>query len=39
MSHNPPKESRKKAQHTAKEKRLIKRQKKQIAEAAPLIRH
>jgi hypothetical protein len=29
MSHQPPKESKKKAQHTLKEKKAIKQQKKQ----------
>ncbi len=39
MSHNPPKESKKKAQHTAKERRQIKQQKKHASDAASLIRH
>jgi hypothetical protein len=39
MSHQPPKESKKKAQHTAKEKKAIKQQKKHAGDAVPLIKH
>jgi len=39
MSHQPPKESKKKAQHTAKEKKQIKQQKKQVGDAVPFIKH
>ena len=39
MSHQPPKESKKKPQHTPKEKKTIKQQKKQARDAAPLIKH
>jgi hypothetical protein len=35
MSHQPPKENKKKPQHTAKEKRNIKKQKKQAGDAPP----
>ena len=37
MSHNPPKEQKKKAQHTAKEKKAIKEQKKHEGDAKPLL--
>ena len=37
MSHQPPKESKKKAQHTAKEKKAIKEQKKHAGDAKPLL--
>jgi hypothetical protein len=39
MSHQPPKENKKKAQHTAKEKRAIKQQKKHAGDPMPLIKH
>ena len=39
MSHQPPKTSKKKAAHTAKEKKTIKQQKKHAGEAAPFIKH
>jgi hypothetical protein len=39
MSHQPPKENKKKAQHTAKEKKTIKQQKKHAGDAVPLIKH
>jgi hypothetical protein len=39
MSHQPPKTSKKKAVHTAKEKKSIKQQKKHANEAAPFIKH
>ena len=39
MSHQPPKESKKKAQHTPKEKKAIKQQKKHSGDAAPFIKH
>jgi hypothetical protein len=39
MSHQPPKESKKKAQHTPKEKKAIKEQKKQASVAVPFIKH
>jgi hypothetical protein len=38
MSHQPPKETKKKAQHTAKEKKAIKQQKKQTGAAVPFIK-
>jgi len=39
MSHQPPKEHKKKAQHTAKEKKAIKQQKKQAGQVVPFIKH
>jgi hypothetical protein len=39
MAHQPPKESKKKAQHTAKEKKSIKQQKKHAKDAVPFIKH
>jgi len=39
MSHQPPKENKKKAQHTAKEKKTIKQQKKQAGQTVPFIKH
>ena len=39
MSHQPPKESKKKAQHTLKEKKAIKQQKKHGSDTAPFIKH
>ena len=39
MSHQPPKESKKKPQHTPKEKRTIKQQKKHTGDPAPFIKH
>ena len=38
MSHQPPKEGKKKAQHTAKEKKTIKQQKKQTGTTVPFIK-
>ena len=38
MSHQPPKESKKKAQHTLKEKKTIKQQKKQASNAPPFVK-
>ena len=38
MAHQPPKESKKKAQHTAKEKKVHKLQKKQAEQAVPFIK-
>jgi len=38
MSHPSPKQSKKKAQHTAKEKKTIKQQKKHAADAAPFLK-
>jgi len=39
MSHQPPKTSKKKAQHTRKDKKSIKQQKKHASDAAPFIKH
>ena len=39
MSHQPTKTSKKKPQHTAKEKKSIKQQKKHASEAAPFLKH
>jgi hypothetical protein len=39
MSHQPPKESKKKPQHTPKEKKTIKQQKKHPSDAVPFIKH
>jgi hypothetical protein len=39
MSHQPPKEIKKKPQHTPKEKKAIKQQKKHASDAAPFIKH
>jgi hypothetical protein len=39
MSHQPPKESKKKPQHTPKEKKTIKQQKKHASDTAPFIKH
>jgi hypothetical protein len=39
MSHQPPKEHKKKAQHTPKEKKAIKQQKKQVGQVVPFIKH
>jgi hypothetical protein len=39
MSHQPPKESKKKPQHTPKEKKLLKQQKKHVGDAVPFIKH
>jgi hypothetical protein len=39
MSHRPPKEDKKKALLTPKEKKAIKQQKKHAGDAAPLIKH
>ena len=38
MSHQPPKESKKKLQYTPKEKKTIKQQKKHAGDAAPFIK-
>ncbi len=38
MSHQPPKQSKKKAQHTAKEKKAIKQQKKHAGDPAPFVK-
>ena len=39
MSHQPPKENKKQPQHTPKEKKAIKQQKKRAGDAASLIKH
>lgn len=39
MSHQPPKQDKKKPQHTPKEKKAIKQQKKHVGDVPPLIRH
>lgn len=39
MSHQPPKQVKKKAQHTPKEKKTIKQQKKHASDAAPFLKH
>jgi len=39
MSHQPPKEHKKKPLHTAKEKKTIKQQKKHANDPVPLIKH
>ena len=39
MSHQPPKASKKKPQHTAKERKTIKPQKELVSDAAPFIKH
>jgi hypothetical protein len=39
MSHQPPKESKKKPQHTPKAMKAIKQQKKHACDAAPFIKH
>jgi len=39
MSHQPPKASKKKPQHTPKEKKAIKQQKKHSGDAAPFVKH
>ena len=38
MSHQPPKQNKKKPQHTAKEKKSIKQQKKHSGDAQPFIK-
>jgi hypothetical protein len=38
MSHQPPKESKKKPQHTPKEKKAIKQQKKHTGDVVPFIK-
>jgi hypothetical protein len=38
MSHQPPKQSKKKPQHTPKEKKAIKQKKKHEADAVPFIK-
>jgi len=39
MTHRPPKENKKQPQHTPKEKKAIKEQKKRAMDAAPLVKH
>ena len=39
MSHQPPKQNKKKPQHTAKEKKVLKQQKKHVGDPTPLIKH
>jgi hypothetical protein len=39
VSHQPPKESKKKPQHTPKEKKTIKQQKKHAGDTVPFIKH
>lgn len=39
MSHQPPKQSKKKPQHTPKEKKLLKQQKKHQGDTVPFIKH
>lgn len=39
MSHQPPKENKKKPQHTPKEKKTLKQQKKHGGDAVPFIKH
>jgi hypothetical protein len=39
MSHQPPKQNKKKPQHTAKEKKTIKQQKKHASDQAPFIKN
>jgi hypothetical protein len=39
MAHQPPKQNKKKPQHTAKEKKSIKQQKKHANDAPPFIKH
>ena len=39
MSHQPPKQSKKKPQHTPKEKKTLKQQKKHSKDVAPFIKH
>ena len=39
MSHQPPKQGKKQSQHTPKEKKAIKQQKKQTTGTAPFIKH
>jgi hypothetical protein len=39
VSHKPPKESKKKPQHTPKERKMIKQQKKRASDAAPFIKY
>jgi hypothetical protein len=38
MAHQPPKQTKKKAQHTPKEKKAIKQQKKRAGQAEPFIK-
>ena len=38
VSHQPPKETKKKAQHTAKEKKAIKQQKKHADDRPPFVK-
>jgi hypothetical protein len=39
MSHQPPKEQKKKSLHTPKEKKALKREKKHAGDPVPLIKH
>jgi hypothetical protein len=39
MSHQPPKENKKKPRHTSKEKKMIKQQKKHAGDVVPFIKH
>ena len=39
MSHQPPKDNKKKPKHTPKEKKAIRQQKKRASEAVPFIKH
>jgi len=39
MSHQPPKQNKKKALHTPKEKKALKEQKKHAADAPPFLKH
>lgn len=39
MSHQPPKESKKKAQHTQKEKKAIRQQKKHAGDVLPPVKN
>jgi hypothetical protein len=39
MSHQPPKQSKKKPQHTPKEKKMLKQQKKHLGDTVPFIKH
>ncbi|MDH5246415.1 MAG: hypothetical protein OEW98_08190 [Betaproteobacteria bacterium] len=38
MSHQPPKQGKKKAQHTPKEKKTLKQQKKHASDMAPFLK-
>jgi len=39
MAHQPPKQGKKKPQHTPKEKKALKEQKKHINDTAPFLKH